>query len=265
MNIKKFCFLTLSVTTLSICSNLSAKEITKSHIIFEDNFEQTGKIPDPTKWELCEKSHPNWCRYNSESYDQAYVEDGKLILKAEKVDGEYKTGAIRMLNDLGFEFCTVEVTAKFDRMGHGQWPGIWMMPAKPLYGGWPDSGEIDIMEHLGADDDYWSTVHSKYTYTLNHTEDPLSTCKIPFDKSKWNTYGVEWNENEVNFYLNGEKTFSYPNLHLSNEAETLQWPFDTTFYLILNIALGGEGTWPGYIEESALPGIMYVDKVIVSK
>lgn len=255
----------ISFSLLTLSNMAQAKSITKPQIVFEDDFVQESRIPDPDKWELCVRSHPNWCRYNSESYDQAYVEDGKLILVAEKDNGEYKTGAIRMLNDLGFEFCTVEVTAKFEKMGHGQWPGIWMMPSKPLYGPWPDSGEIDIMEHLGKDDDYWSTVHSKYTFTLKQTENPLSTCKIPFDKSQWNTYGVEWNENEVVFYLNGEKTFNYPNLHLENESETLQWPFDTTFYIILNVALGGEGTWPGYIDDAELPGIMYVDKVVVSK
>ena len=234
-------------------------------VVFEDDFEQESRIPDPTKWELCKKQTSNWNRYNSESYDQAYVEDGKLVLVAEKVNGVYKTGAIRMLNDLGFEHCYVEVCAKFTKMAQGGWPAIWLMPAQPLYGGWPNSGEIDVMEHLNKDNSYYIALHTNYIDNLGNKNNPPSSDQLYVNTSEFNTYGMDWNDEEINFYLNGVKKLTYPNLHLSDESSKLQWPFNTTFYLILNHALGGAGTWPGPINDNDLPAFFEIEYVKVTK
>lgn len=66
-----------------------------------------------------------------------------------------------------------------------------------------------------------------------------------YKENEFNLYTLEWTPEELTFLINGEETFSYPNMHLENEAEMKQWPFDVPYYLILNYALGGEGTWPG--------------------
>mgnify|MGYP003102371843 FL=1 len=65
--------------------------------------------------------------------------------------------------------------------------------------------------------------------------------------------------------MNGATTLVYPNLHLADESVKKQWPFDTSFYLILNYALGGAGTWPGTITDSELPAKMEIDWVKVSQ
>lgn len=234
-------------------------------VIFEDDFEQESRIPDPEKWMLSPKGTSAWNRYNSVSYDQAYVEDGKLVLVGEQIDGAYKTGAVQMLNDLGVKYCLVEVNARFSRMAQGGWPAIWMMPAKPLYSGWPDCGEIDIMEHLNKDAFYYIALHTKYIDTLGNKNNPTYSTTVKVDTSAFNTYGMEWNEEELVFYLNGEKVFSYANIHASNESSVLQWPFDTTFYLILNQALGGADAWPGAITNSQLPAVFEVDWVKITE
>lgn len=234
-------------------------------IVFEDNFEQTSEIPDVNKWELCRRGSSAWNKNNSESYDQAYVKDGKLVLVAEKIDGSYKTGAVQMLNKLGFEHCKVEVSARFTSMAQGGWPAIWMMPAKPLYSGWPQCGEIDIMEHLNHDRLYYIAMHSNYIDNLGYRINPLYTCTVNINTNDFNVYGMEWNDDEIIVSLNGVTKFSYPNLHLENEAEMKQWPFNTDFYLILNHALGGAGTWPGVIVDSQLPAIFEVDWVKIVK
>lgn len=232
-------------------------------IVFEDDFEQESNIPDPAKWQLCDKGSSAWCTYMSESYDQAYVKDGKLVLIAENVDGEYKAGGIRMLNELGFQYGIVEVSARFTKTAQGSWPAIWMMPSKPVWSGWPQCGEIDIMEHLNNDTYYWSVIHTNYTDNYNS---PCNTTNS-VDLSEFNTYGIEWTSEVITFYFNGKNIgLQYRNRNFADNQENSykQWPFDAPFYLILNNALGGVGTWPGAIDDSQLPAIFEIDWVKVT-
>lgn len=235
----------------------------KPVVIFEDNFDKDG-IPDPAKWTLCQRSHPQWCKYMSGSYDRAYVKDGNLVLVAEKVGDTYKTGGVDMNADLAFTFGKVEVRARFTVMAQGCWPAIWMMPVSPVYGGWPASGEIDIMEHLNFDPFIFSTVHSNYTLNLGHTKDPVSSTRHAIDASEYNVYGVEWTDEAITFTCNGQKFFTYPNLHLPNEDVVRQWPFNSPYYIKLSNQLGGPDTWAGPIDDSQLPAIMEIDWVRVT-
>ena len=70
---------------------LTRADAVSEKIVFQDDFNQADSIPDRNKWSLCKKGSPAWSKYLSESYDQAYVHDGKLVLVAEKVNGVYKT------------------------------------------------------------------------------------------------------------------------------------------------------------------------------
>ena len=107
---------------------------TLKDIIFIDDFSVNG-IPNPNSWVLCQKSTSDWCDEMSESYDQAYVEDGKLILKAEKIGNEYRAGGIESIGKVDFTFGRVEVRARIPRHPDGAFPAIWLMPQKsaPLY------------------------------------------------------------------------------------------------------------------------------------
>lgn len=233
-----------------------------SAIIFEDDFDQEGRIPDETKWSLCPRQTPPWAKYLSESYDQAYVENGRLILKAEKINGEYKTGGIQTLGKVDFLYGKVEVCAKFAKTAQGGWPAIWMMPSNSLE--WPKGGEIDIMEQLNHDDYVYHTIHSHYKNDLgNQTPNPTATSK--YNKDAFNIYAVEWTSETLTFSVNGKIVLVYPNLHLEDEAEKLQWPYTKKFYLILNYALGGPDTWPGPITDSQLSATMEIDWVKVTK
>lgn len=238
-----------------------------SNILFFDDFDVNGN-PDPTKWVLCQKSSSDWNDEMSESYDQAYVQDGKLILKAEKVGGEYKAGGIETQGKFDFAFGKVEVKARITSYPNGAFPAIWMMPKAPVYGGWPQSGEIDIMEHVKQESVIHHTIHTHYTYDLG-IKDPTNTAQVSCDFKDWTIYTVEKTENKLTFYVNGEETYSYSNLNLENEAEMKQWPFtvDNPFYLIVNMGLGGdrEGSWAGPIDDNNLPAIMEIDYVKVTK
>lgn len=236
-------------------------------VLFFDDFNTNGE-PDHEKWVLCPKEGSDWNDEMSESYDQAYVEDGKLILKAEKDGDVYKAGGIQSLGKFDFTFGKVEVKARITQYPNGAFPAIWMMPTTPVYGGWPKSGEIDIMEHVKQESVIHHTIHTHYTYDLN-LKDPTNTNQVTCDFQNWVIYTLEKTENKLTFYVNGKETFSYSNLKLDNEAEMIQWPFtkDNPFYLILNMGLGGnrEGSWAGPIDDANLPAIMEIDWVKVSK
>ena len=235
------------------------------NVLFEDNFDVDG-IPDPNKWVLCAKRTSDWNDEMSESYDQAYVQDGKLMLIAEKVDGEYRAGGIETNGKFDFTFGKVEVRAKITQYPNGAFPAIWMMPRRFIYSGWPDCGEIDIMEHIRQEPHIHQTLHTHYTYTLGIKNPPTSKTTV-CDYGDFNVYGVEWTADKLTFYVNGQETFSYANLHLADEATQRQWPFtkDASFYLILNMGLGGNaGSWAGAIDDDNLPAIMEVDWVKVT-
>ena len=253
-------FIFLLVTCIFI-SNVQAQE-TVCKVIFEDNFEQESRIPDASKWSLCPSNNAAWANYLSMSNDQAYVEDGKLIVKAEKVNGIYKTGGIQTKGKFDFLYGKVEVNAKFKR-AKGAWPAIWMMPTNQT-AGWPTSGEIDIMEQLNHDNFVYQTIHSKYKNTLGY-DNPNPTKTTSFNVNEYNTYGIEWSAESIIFSVNGIATLTYPNLHLADEATKGQWPYNKSFYLILNCALGGDGTWPGVITDTDLPANMQVDWVKITQ
>lgn len=239
---------------------------TAGTIVFEDDFDQPGPIPDTTKWVLCPPQTSNWNRYMSESYDQAYVFDSKLILLAENVDGIYKTGGVQTLGKFEFQYGKVEVNARFTQTAQGGWAAIWMMPkaSTPIYNGWPACGEIDIMEQLNHDGYVYQTIHSHYKNTLGITS-PSPSTTATINVGEFNTYGLEWTEDSLIFSVNGNTTLTYPNLKLENEDTQKQWPFCSPYYLILNQALGGNGTWPGPITDSQLPAKMEVDWVRVTQ
>ena len=243
-------------------NNKLQAENSQIRVIFEDNFDQQSSIPDISKWSLCPSNNASWAKYLSMSNDQAYIQNGLLILKAEKVNGVYKTGGIQTKGKVDFLYGKIEVNAKFIS-AKGAWPAIWMMPTNQS-AGWPACGEIDIMEQLNHDNIVYQTIHNKYKNVLEFT-DPVPTKTHYYNVNEFNTYSIEWSAESIVFSVNGMTTFSYPNLHLPDEATKGQWPYNKSFYLILNCALGGAGTWPGVITDSELPATMQVDWVKVTQ
>ena len=231
-------------------------------VVFEDDFTGSSREPDPDKWVLCERSTSNWARYLSESYDQAYQEDGILYLKGELSDGSYLTGGIETRGKFEFEHGTVECRARFARMPQGGHTGIWMMPAPPAEQ-WPKSGEIDIMEHLNKDDIVYETAHSWYADDMGHKDDPEAQKTAPVNKDDWNIFGLRWTADKLVYSVNGVDYLEYPNLHLEGEDGLYQWPFNHPFYLILSQSLGGDGTWAGKIDDSELPAVFEIDWIRV--
>lgn len=233
-------------------------------LIFEDEFEQSADgFPDETKWRYSQRyDHINWCMYVKKHPETVKVKDGNLIVRAIKNPDTtsdpvpYITGAIESRGKFSFLYGKVDVRAKF-KTGQGAWPAIWMMPETATYGGWPKSGEIDIMERVNYETKVHQTVHSNFINNLG-IRNPNPTQTTTFNVDDYNNYGVEWYPDRIDFFVNGVKTLTYPRIVTDKEG---QWPFDQKFYLILNQA--GGGSWTGPINDATLPFEMYVDYVRV--
>ncbi|KZZ97566.1 gram-negative bacteria-binding protein 1 precursor [Moelleriella libera RCEF 2490] len=172
----------------------------------------------------------------------------------------------------------VEVVAKLPR-GDWIWPAIWMMPEDSMYGVWPRSGEIDIMESRGNSRDYKEGGRNFYYGTLHwgptaSTDSYWRTTQAKMlrrgDYSQgFHTYGIQWTPNYIYFYvdsrihqiffigfkreqplydLGGFAAATVNQTLLSNpwavsNSTTGNAPFDQKFYLILNVAVGAKNGW----------------------
>jgi len=148
----------------------------------------------------------------------------------------------------------IEVRAKLP-LGQGTWPAIWMMPMDSNYGGWPDSGEIDIMEAVGKNHGkVFGTIH---TGAYNHMLGTHQGQSFYTDYSEWHTYALEWEDDKLTWYADGNL---YNTFAPDDTNDYAKWPFNRHFYLILNLALGGNLGGPiGFGDDQ----IMEVDYVRV--
>jgi beta-glucanase (GH16 family) len=144
----------------------------------------------------------------------------------------------------------------------GTWAAHWMMPTKSLYGIWPHSGEIDIMEHVGYDlGKVYGTVHTgAYHHSIGTEVGGMTQVNV----AAWHTWTVEWRPDIMLFACDDEVY----QIFRSEGDDTEKWPFDHKFYVILNYAVGGN--WGGQqgIDEPAFKGegqVIEVDWVRVEQ
>jgi beta-glucanase (GH16 family) len=233
-------------------------------LVWSDEFNYSG-YPDSTMWGYNVGGH-GWGNDELEYYtknrlENARVENGMLTIEARKEDykGMNYTSARLVTRSKGdWLFGRVEVRAKLPK-GKGTWPAIWMLSSDWAYGGWPESGEIDIMEHVGYDPDviHFST-HCKDYYFKIGTQKTY-VIRVPRTDSIFYTYAMEWYPDRIEGYVDDSLYFT-----VKNEYQGwAKWPFDKPFHLILNIAVGGG--WGGVmgIDDSIWPQQMQVDYVRV--
>ncbi|MCU4174262.1 glycoside hydrolase family 16 protein [Carboxylicivirga sp. N1Y90] len=221
-------------------------------LVWQDDFD--GSSIDASKWSRISEGTPDWKNYMTTD-DQVYdVSGGYLHLKGivnpntQTDPRPYLTGGVWTQGKLDFTYGKVEVRAKMES-AQGCWPAIWLLASTNTYGGWPDNGEIDLMEHLNFDGFIHSTIHSKIKMLPS-----TKTAKAVV--GQFNTYGVEWYPERIVFTLNGVNTFTYSR---ALGADWKQWPFDQDFHIILSQQLGG--SWVGNVNASHLPVDYVIDYV----
>ncbi len=233
-------------------------------LVWNDEFEYIG-LPDSTKWKYdTEGNQDGWGNNEAQYYTvinekNAIVENGilKIVARKENYGGKEFTSA-RLVSKADWKYGKIVVNAKLPE-GIGTWPAIWMMPSGWSYkdGNWPDIGEIDIMEHVGHDLGVIHTsAHSK-DYQWQKNTQKTATIFIPDVDKKFHSYILEWDPNVLKAFVDDSLYFTYENEGLGES----KWPYDKSFYLILNIAIGGAwGSMKG-IDDEAFPQTMEVDYV----
>ena len=190
------------------------------------------------------------------------VADGRLYIHCFKgSDGKIYSGRVYAHEGKGWKYGIIEARIKLPK-GKGTWPAFWMMPCNNDFSAnpWPKCGEIDIMEEVGVDANQTSS--SLHTQAYNHTKNTQKTASRNTEGAEdaFHVYRLEWTEDYIKTYVDGNLLLSFDNDKTGN-VDT--WPYDKPFYVILNLAWGGD--WGGYkgVDESALPATMEVDYVRV--
>ncbi|MEM1319651.1 MAG: glycoside hydrolase family 16 protein [Bacteroidota bacterium] len=238
-------------------------------LVWSDEFDYTG-LPDAKRWSYDKGDGcPNVCGwgnnelqyYTWDRLDNARVEEGRLIIEAHKEPYKQKayTSARLVSRQKGdWTYGRFEVRAKLPS-GRGTWPAIWMLPTDWKYGGWPKSGEIDIMEHVGyARDTVYGTVHTGAFNHLNGTHKGDNIHK-PDAEHAFHDYAIEWDAERIRFSVDGEEYFVFEN----NGDQPAAWPFDQRFHFVLNIAVGGNWGGKHGVDDRIWPQRMEIDYVRV--
>lgn len=251
----------LAAGLVALCFTSCKKTAEKQwKVVWEDNFDQDGVI-DTTVWSKIPRGRSDWNNYMSD-FDSCYaVKNGNLILTGmvnhslANDTAPYLTGGIYTKGKKTFTEGKVEIRAKLGS-SQGAWPAFWMLSDSKVYGGYPKSGEIDIMEHLNFDSIVYQTIHSYYTLHHKIKDNPKSGTTAVINPADYNTYGVELYQDSVIFLVNGQHTMTYPRIKTDKDG---QFPFDQPFYLLIDMQLGG--SWVGAVDPSQLPVQMEIDWV----
>lgn len=235
-------------------------------LVWSDEFEYTG-LPDSTKWNY-EVGGNGWGNnekqfYTEKNLENSNVKDGILhivALKKEYENSKYTSARLTTYQRFSPQYGKIEVMAKLP-LGKGTWPAIWMLPEtlRQKIEKWPLSGEIDIMEHVGKDP---NVVHfSLHTELYNFWKKNQYTyfVKLPDVSESFHLYAIEWTTYSIKFFVDNKLYYEAIKGQDEKDTSNLGWPFDKPYFLILNLAIGGN--WGGEIDNSIFPVEMQIDYV----
>ena len=202
----------------------------------------------------------NELQYYTDSNDNIRIENGKLIIEARKQfnkGSEYTSSRIKTRKS--WKYGRFEIRAKLP-LGRGTWAAGWALPTNWEYGPWPLSGEIDIFEHVGHEQDLIvSSIHNIAFSGDISKSDQQGKIALKNACNSFNLYALEWEEEKLIVFVNGEKILEY----YKNNQGWQRWPFDQPFHLLFNIAVGG--SWGGLkgIDDTIFPTTMEIDYIRV--
>ena len=243
--------------------------------VWSDEFD--GDELDMSKWNIL-RWRPGWVNNEEQAYTNrdtnVFLQDGNLVIQGliepnyydtdyngNQYTANYTSGRVNTDDNFSWTYGRFDIRAKLPS-GKGSWPAIWMLGESITSIGWPDCGEIDIMEHVGFDDgNIHGSIHTKdFNHIMNTQRSGSMTVSSATES--FHVYSLEWSPNYLRFLIDDSPFFFVYNDSNGDEAK---WPFDSPHYMILNLAIGGD--WGGVqgIEPSSFPMRMLVDHVRVSK
>lgn len=196
------------------------------------------------------------------------IEDGNLVITAKREDyknKKYTSSKIVTAGKFSQTYGLFEIRARLSVAEQGLWPAFWMMPQDSAYGGWPRSGEIDIMELKGR---FPYETSSALHFGTPHTyRSDNYTFADGGEVTDFHIYGVEWREDKIQFLVDGEVYFTVNKnqwfTSFSGEKNS-NAPFDKGFYMLVNLAVGGQFDGMRVPADDKMPARLEVDFVRAS-
>jgi len=272
---KRFLLLYAIITGLAItCGSQTTPAPTKSNgwtLVWSDEFNgPNGSAVDRSKWVL-ETGGEGWGNHELEFYtdriENASVRDGNLVIKAlpEKYTGpngvtrNYTSARLKTLGKFSQTYGRFEARIKIP-YGQGFWPAFWMLGDDIDKVGWPACGEIDIMENIGKEPAIvHGSIHGPGYVGGTGIEAPYTLPGKQRFADDFHVFAVEWDPDSVSFFVDQDR---YVRRTRADLQPGWKWVFDKPFFLILNLAVGGD--WPGNPDSNTVfPQAMLVDYVRV--
>jgi len=238
-------------------------------LVWHDEFD--GTALDPRKWKYdTVRNKQGWFNGELQYYSagqNSRVTNGLLTIEArhEKLDpkrftdwgGQEYTSAKIFSKGAGWTYGFYEIRARLP-CAPGTWPAIWMLPVDLKK--WPDDGEIDIMEQVGAEPNLiYSSLHTKlFNHTLNTQRS--AQRRVQTSCSAFHVYQLDWRPDSITIGVDGHGITRILNNVPGGKGA---WSFDTPFKMIINLAIGGDWAAAKGIDNAAMPQRMQVDYVRV--
>jgi beta-glucanase (GH16 family) len=242
-------------------------------LVWSDEFNgPDGSRPDPAKWNF-NVGGSGWGNHELEYYtnrpENSVIRGGNLVIRAlhenftgpDHVTRHYTSARITTQGLFDQAYGRFEARIKIPR-GQGLWPAFWILGNDIGKLGWPACGEVDIMENIGKEP---SLVHgSMHGPGYSGDRDFTSEFKLPggvLFSSDFHLFAIEWSPSAVHFFVDQQL---YATFTPSQLPAGMKWVFDHPFFIVLNVAVGGD--WPGPPDSTTVfPQAMLVDYVRVYK
>jgi beta-glucanase (GH16 family) len=241
-----------------LISTICFGQVGKRKLVWEENF--NAEQLDNTTWNFeLGDGCPNcgWGNNERQLYtlDNHTIAGGNLVIKAKKETNSYTSTRITTKGKKEFQYGYIEARAKLP-IGQGIWPAFWMLGSNISQVGWPQCGEIDILEYVGKE--------SNTIFTSLHTQDShgntINTKKSTINgiEAGFHVYAIDWTKDKIDFYVDKVLLYSF---NPKNKTKDV-WPYDQPFYFIINIAIGGNFGGPE-VNDTIFPQEFTVDYIKV--
>jgi len=245
--------------TLETNSNIELEKPELS-LIWSDEFDGTVLNLDNWTYELGDGC-PNLCGWGNNELqeytdDNHRLENGMLIISAKKgSNSNYTSSRIITKGKKEFQYGRIEARVKVPS-GAGMWPAFWALGNDIETNSWPNCGEIDIVEYVGKNPgQIFTSVHTPSSY--GNTVNSMIT-NVPNVEEDFHNYAVEWNENFIDFFFDDTRVYTY----FVQTKNQNTWPFNKPFFLIINLAVGGNFGGP-VASDLVFPRDYFIDYVRV--
>ena len=253
----------LLLVTISCSTDKKQTVTTLNNLVWQDEFNTAG-APNTAIWNYNTGTGSNgWgnneLQYYTNRVENSVVQNGMLKITAIKesyLGSSYTSARILTKGKYEKKYGRLEARIKMP-YGKGLWPAFWLLGANSDTAVWPSCGEIDVVEYLGSNPTtVFGTLHGPGYSGGAAISKSFTLPSNRFDND-FHVFGIEWGENYVNFYVD-DVLYN----QITPAKVTGEWVFNKPFYIILNMAVGGN--YPGSPNaETVFPQSMLVDYVRV--